>query len=106
MSAQKTDPGERAVSFPRLLPEFEIIASDDGFVVHDAAKDVVHYLNQTAAIVLSLCDGRRTVEQVAQLLANQFGLGESPREDVDAIVAKFHEGGLVELSSHQKEEVL
>jgi Coenzyme PQQ synthesis protein D (PqqD) len=80
---------------PRLLPAFEVIASDDGFVVHDARRDVVHYLNQTAAIVLSLCDGNRSTAQIAELLANQFGLGEAPHDDVIEIVTKFQNEGLV-----------
>ncbi len=77
-----------AVGGPRLLSEFEIIASDDGCVVHDAGRDVVHYFNQTASIVLSLCDGKRSTEQIAQLIGNQFGLGEAPHDDVVEIVTK------------------
>ena len=83
-------------SNPKFLPEFDIIASDDGFVVHDANRDVVHYLNQTAAIVLSLCNGKRSTDQIAQLLKNQFGLGESPRDDVLESVTKFADEGLVQ----------
>ena len=80
---------------PLLLPTFEIIASDDGFVVHDSGRDVVHYLNQTAAIVLSLCDGKRSIRQIADLVGNQFGLGAAPQDDVDAIVTTFRNEGLV-----------
>ena len=78
-----------------MLPDFEVIASDDGFVVHDARRDVVHYLNQTAAIVLCLCDGKRSISQIADLIANQFALGATPHDDVMAVVTRFESEGLV-----------
>ena len=46
--------------FPRQKPELEIIASDEGFVVRDPARERVHYLNQTGAMVLSLCNGQQS----------------------------------------------
>jgi len=75
-------------------PDLEIIAADEGFVVHDAGRDVVHYLNHTAAIVLSLCDGKRSVDEIAELIQRHFELDEPPRADVSGILAQLHEQGL------------
>ena len=50
---------------------------DDGFVVFDASTDRVHYLNPTATVVFSLCDGTRTTEEVAELV--QLGVGARRR---------------------------
>lgn len=80
---------------PKPTPDMEIIASDEGFVVHDADRNVIHYLNQTAAVVLSLCDGERTVDEIASLLQRQFGLAEPPRADVAAAVVALREQGVV-----------
>jgi hypothetical protein len=35
----------------------EIQLTDEGAVVEDSTRDRVHFLNPTAALVLSLCDG-------------------------------------------------
>ena len=72
----------------------EIIAADEGFVVHDAGREVVHYLNQTAAIVLSLCDGERSAGDIAELIGRQFELDEPPQKDVLEILQKLEEQGL------------
>jgi hypothetical protein len=80
--------------FPNARPDLEIIAADEGFVVHDANRAVVHYLNQTAAIVLSLCDGKRSTDEIAELVRSQFDLDEPPREDVSEILLKLEVEGL------------
>lgn len=80
---------------PRARADLEVIASDEGFVVHDASREVVHYLNQTAAIVLSLCDGRRSIDEIGELIQGQFGLDETPRDDVSEAVKKLEVEGLL-----------
>ena len=53
------------VGFANSSLDVEIIAVDEGCVVHDANRGVVHYLDQTAAIALSLCDdASETVEKL------------------------------------------
>jgi hypothetical protein len=76
-------------------PDLEIIASDEGFVVHDANREVVHYLNQVAAMVLALCDGRRTAEEISGLIADQFSLDEAPLDDVTEILGKLQDQDLI-----------
>lgn len=71
---------------PRANPAHEVIASDEGFVVHDAAGAHVHYLNETAAIVFSLCDGEHTVADIAALVGDAFGLDQAPVRDVEKVV--------------------
>jgi len=80
-------------SRPRARADLEVIASDEGFVVHDASRETVHYLNQTAAIVLSLCDGERSIDEIGGLIQGQFGLDEPPRDDVSEMLKKLEEQG-------------
>jgi len=80
---------------PTARADLEVIASDEGFVVHDAAQEIVHYLNQTAAIVLSLCDGKRSIDEIGELIQGQFGLDETPRDDVSETVKKLEAEGLL-----------
>ena len=81
--------------FPRQKPELEIIASDEGFVVRDPARERVHYLNQTGAMVLSLCNGQQSADDIAKLLQGQFDLPEAPLEDVVTLLTQLEEEGLI-----------
>ena len=80
---------------PTPNPDLEVIASDEGFVIHDAALAIVHYLNETAAIVFSLCDGERTVSEIAQLVQHHYDLDEPPTEDIALAVADLTEKGVL-----------
>lgn len=80
---------------PLANPAHEVIASDEGFVVHDAAGARVHYLNETAAIVFSLCDGERTLAEIAALMGEAFGLDQAPVTDVEKVVTDLTKLGVV-----------
>ena len=84
---------------PDVNPRLEVISSDDGFVVHDAARGRVHYLNETAAIVFSLCDGERDAVAVAALIQEHFGLAEPPVQDVEKVIGELLAQGVL-IDSH------
>ena len=52
-------------------------------------------LNETAAAVLALCDGERTIDQIATQLSEQFG-GADVRDDVAELVAGVAAEGLMD----------
>ncbi|MCW2961819.1 MAG: pyrroloquinoline quinone biosynthesis protein PqqD [Thermoleophilia bacterium] len=52
-------------------------------------------LNETAAAVLALCDGVRTIDDIAAELAPQFG-GADVRADVAELVAGIAAEGLMD----------
>lgn len=64
-------------------------------VVFDKSQDKAHVLNPTAAIVWQHCDGKRTVSEVAQIVAQQTG---TPAQDdmVWYALARLHDQGLLE----------
>lgn len=74
--------------------DLDLTAVDDGFIAYDQARDRVHYLNHTAALVFVLCCGRITAEDMAGLVQVQFDLEEPPRDEVESILARFAEEGL------------
>lgn len=82
-------------SAPTPNPELETIASDEGFIIHDATKGTVHYLNQTAAVVFSLCDGKRSIADIAALVQHHYELDEPPLEDVAQAVRNLTEQGVI-----------
>jgi hypothetical protein len=53
---------------------------DGELLVYDLDADIAAHLNRTAALVWRSCDGRRTVAELATLVAEE--LGEPPDEDV------------------------
>ena len=68
---------------------------DDGLVVYDATTDRVHYLNATASLVLSLCDGRRTPEQLAALVGAAWRLADPPRAEVNGCIARLRSEAVI-----------
>ena len=68
---------------------------NDGYIIYDAARDRVHFLNPTGAIVLELCDGTRTAADMAQFLATSFNLPEPPAASVQECLAALLAEGLI-----------
>ena len=68
----------------------------DGIVVYQVAREKVHYLNPTAAIVYRLCGDKASIEQIAEYLQRTFSLHESPRSDVDQCIEQLLAEGLIE----------
>ncbi|MFN8027996.1 MAG: PqqD family peptide modification chaperone [Acidimicrobiia bacterium] len=53
---------------PKPVEGLDVHEVDDGLVVYDGAKDRVHYLNASAALVFTLCDGTRSVADIDALV--------------------------------------
>ena len=62
----------------RFMPVggFETVEVHDGFIIYDEANEKVHYLNATAAIVYSLCDGEKPVSDVEAFIRSAYELNE------------------------------
>ena len=76
-------------------PGMEIREAPDGFVVYDAARDRVHYLNRTAALLLESCDGRLAATELAARVAAAFNLDAPPTRDVETCLAALLAEGLL-----------
>lgn len=50
---------------------------EDETLVYDLERDEAHCLNQTAALVWKHCDGRRTVQEITQLLEDELQAAQS-----------------------------
>jgi hypothetical protein len=77
---------------PRKVESLEVNEADDGLVVYDPERDHVHHLNPSAAVIFDLCDGSRSVEEIALVLADVYGLDTPPvteaRGGVDELAAR------------------
>ena len=80
---------------PRRTEEVDVNPVADGCVVYDAARDRVHYLNHTAALVLEFCDGQKTSADIGRMLQVAFDLAEPPEEEVRDCIERLREEALV-----------
>jgi hypothetical protein len=90
---------ESMAECPRQIDGLDLIQVEDGFVIHEEEKDRVHYLNHIAAVVLTMCDGQTSTEEITKQLQDHFGLDESPEKDVADILNRFLDEGLVTLAT-------
>jgi hypothetical protein len=84
-----------AADHPAPADGLDVHEVEDGFVVFDASTDRVHYLNPTATVVFSLCDGTRSAEEVAALVQSAWELESPPVDDVVACVAQLRGEGVL-----------
>jgi hypothetical protein len=75
----------------RKAQDLEIHIVDGQCVVYDTGADRVHYLNPTAALVLELCDGSRSVQQIAAFVQEAYELPASPIDEVNRCLRSFRE---------------
>lgn len=80
---------------PTVADGLEINEVPDGLVIYDPARDRVHTLNATAAVVFTLCDGTEDLESLAEDVAQAYELAEPPVAQVEACVDHLRAEGLV-----------
>jgi hypothetical protein len=71
----------------------------DGYIVYQTERDLVHYLNETAAVIFEFCDGKREPEDIIACVAKAFDLGPSAHDEVRAGLDSLLKEGLVQSSS-------
>ena len=64
-------------------------------MIYEPARDRIHYLNATAALILEFCDGERTACAVAELVQEAYGLPEPPSAAVEQALAQLRNEGLL-----------
>lgn len=80
---------------PELADGLDVHEVDDGLVVYDLNTDRVHYLNPTASVVLTLCDGSRTDEDLAELVRDAWSLDTPPTDDVRTCIGQLRAEGVL-----------
>lgn len=65
---------ERSIRVPKARTA-DLVTTEAGaeVLVYDQASSHIHHLNQTSAVIWRLCDGRRTVADLAQLSSRSLG---------------------------------
>src|SRR5580704_19085862 len=77
-------------AYLRQAADLQIHAVDGGYIVRNTGTNAVHHLNGTAALLLELCTGDMTVDQIVASVQRTFGLPtrqlRGVREAVDALI--------------------
>jgi PqqD family protein of HPr-rel-A system len=76
--------------------DVEVNEVSDGYVVYDAGRDRVHYLNRTATLVLEFCTGENTAEEIVAVLQNAYDLPEPPEAETKACLEQLRAEGLIQ----------
>jgi Coenzyme PQQ synthesis protein D (PqqD) len=77
------------------VADSEVAELAEGLMVRPAGSRSAQQLNNTASVILELCDGRRTVAQIAVALAEAFGLATDPLAEVTACVSGLRSAGIL-----------
>jgi hypothetical protein len=85
----------RSLECPSSVSGLEINPVADGYIVYQPARDRIHYLNATAAVVLELCNGRNAAGELPELLRLAFDLAEPPVEAVATCLETLAHEGLI-----------
>lgn len=57
---------------PLTKEDVELEELDDGGVLYDKSKDMVHSLNATAAFIWICCDGKHSIQEIATIVEKCF----------------------------------
>lgn len=80
---------------PAVIDGLEVHEVEDGLVVYDGEHDRVHYLNATASVVFTFCDGTHSVTDITELVRAAWELEDPPTESVAECVDRLRSEGVV-----------
>ena len=81
--------------YPKAVEGLVHSPLDGGSAVYQASADRVHYLNHTGAVIMELCNGLHSVEEIVEFLQVSFALREPPDAEVRDLLENMTAMGLV-----------
>jgi hypothetical protein len=83
---------------PLCNPEYRLEEMDNEVLLFNPQNLVVLYLNESASIIWQLCDGQRTIHQIADLITEAYPEATADiLEDVQGTIKLFTDQGAVSL---------
>ena len=77
----------------KAISDLEVTAVPDGFVIYDDLKGKVHYLNPTAAVLYSICDVERSVDEMQEFLRAAYDIDE--KIELTGFLEDLEKAGLI-----------
>ncbi len=81
--------------YPKQADNLEVNEVADGCIVYQPDRERVHYLNHTAALILTFCNGKNRADDIPAILSTAYDLAQPPADEVQECLAKLIEEGLV-----------
>lgn len=82
---------------PQPVPGYQIETLDGEIILFHPAKTKILYGNPSSALIWRLCDGRRTVAEIVQLLSAAYPeMAQNIETDVRETLLAFAQHGAIE----------
>jgi hypothetical protein len=93
-----TTPDEHATMIDRVPAsardvETEIVGEE--VMLYNSENTCAVYLNETAALIWGLCDGKRSVGEIIRLIGESYPDAGDPTQEVMAVISKLRESGVL-----------
>jgi FkbM family methyltransferase len=85
----------RSRAHPAKVEGLEVNVASGGMTVFQAARNRVHQLNPSAALVFDLCTGDNPLAEIIELVQKVYGLPDPPAAEVRRCLDRLYEEGLV-----------
>ena len=92
---QKLASAGAAAGNPKHRDDLDISPADEGFIIYQPELDLVHFLNPSAVLILELCNGENSPEQIVDLVKEAYGLPDTPAKEVEEALKHLKAGGLL-----------
>lgn len=91
---------------PRQKPDFRLEEIDGELLLYHPTSTTIMYCNPSASVIWQLCDGERTIEEIAMLLAAAFAQNlETITADVESTLDSFCKHKAIEMLDEQGQVV-
>ena len=87
--------GSPSPANPQRVDGLDISPAEDGYILYQPELDRVHFLNATAVLILELCTGKNSEQEIVDLVKKGYGLKENQAEVVRETLAKMKAEGLL-----------
>ena len=81
--------------FPKLIDNIEINMVEDGYIIYQSEKERVHYLNNSAVLLLECCTGKNSVEKIESIVQEAFDLPKIPKKEINECLNTLSKEGLI-----------
>ena len=78
---------------PRINPVVLLSPVEEGYVAYDPALDQLHHLNPAAALLVELCDGSRSVDDIRAMVGSLMPAGKVA--EIDRWIDEATKAGLL-----------
>ncbi len=85
------------LSIPKHISDYRLEGFEGELLLYHPVKTQAVYLNETAALIWRLCDGRRSVEEIRSLLSGAYlGVADKIDQDLISTLEQFSACGAIE----------